>query len=242
MRPAVDREFAHPAEICAPHALGSRIFVSYAKQDEAAEDEVAGQGRGFVDVYDTAGNLLQRVGQHGQLNALWGLALAPASFGGFAGDLLVGDFGDGEINFYEDLGDGQFGHRGELRGADGKPLAIDGLWALEFRRGVVGEDVCQIGPGFEHSYVAAPLVELAIRSAEKPRGKSTVRGHSERVIRARDDIDWHPRRFVRTQSAHSRAPSGRVVVRLFRDNLSLPLAPATGGKREGRAGERFALA
>jgi uncharacterized protein (TIGR03118 family) len=116
--------------------IGSRIFVSYAKQDAEAADEVAGQGLGFVDVYDTAGNLLERVAQHGQLNAPWGLALAPASFGRFGGDLLVGNFGgDGEINAYEELPNGHFEHRGTLRGGDGKPLAIDGLWALEFGNG-----------------------------------------------------------------------------------------------------------
>ena len=108
------------------------MFVAYAKQDEDAEDEIAGQGRGFVDVYDTAGNLLDRVAQHGQLNAPWGLALAPESFGRFGGDLLVGNFGDGNINAYEELSNGHFAHRGELRGSDGKPLAIDGLWALQF--------------------------------------------------------------------------------------------------------------
>jgi uncharacterized protein (TIGR03118 family) len=115
--------------------IGARVFVSYAKQDEAAEDEVAGHGLGFVDVYDTAGNLLERVAQHGQLNAPWGLAVAPESFGRFGGDLLVGNFGDGEIIAYEELPNGHFEHRGELRGADGKPLAIDGLWALEFGNG-----------------------------------------------------------------------------------------------------------
>jgi uncharacterized protein (TIGR03118 family) len=115
--------------------IGSRVFVSYAQQDEDAEDEVAGQGKGFVDAYDTAGNLLGRVAQHGQLDAPWGLALAPASFGRFAGDLLVGNFGDGQINAYAPIGNGRFEHRGELRGADGKPLAIDGLWALEFGQG-----------------------------------------------------------------------------------------------------------
>src|SRR6266498_2265188 len=45
--------------------IGDRVFVSYAQQDADAEDEVAGQGKGFVDAYDTAGNLLQRVAQHG---------------------------------------------------------------------------------------------------------------------------------------------------------------------------------
>ena len=111
--------------------IGSRVFVSYAKQDADAEDEQAGQGRGFVDAYDLAGNLLERVAQHGQLNAPWGLALAPASFGRFAGDLLVGNFGDGQINAYEETGSG-FQHRGTLRDASGQKLVIDGLWALEF--------------------------------------------------------------------------------------------------------------
>jgi uncharacterized protein (TIGR03118 family) len=115
--------------------IGGRVFVAYAKQDADAEDEVAGQGTGFVDAYDLAGNLLGRVAQHGQLNAPWGLALAPAGFGRFGGDLLVGNFGDGQINAYEELPNGHFAHRGELRGSDGKPLAIDGLWALQFGNG-----------------------------------------------------------------------------------------------------------
>jgi len=115
--------------------IGSRVFVSYAKQDEDAEDEVAGQGRGFVDAYDLEGNLLARVAQHGQLDAPWGLALAPDTFGRYAGDLLVGNFGDGQINAYEELPNGQFAHRGTLRDAAGGKLSIDGLWALEFGNG-----------------------------------------------------------------------------------------------------------
>ena len=115
--------------------IGDHVFVAYAKQDDDAEDEVAGQGTGFVDAYDLAGNLLERVAQHGQLNAPWGLAPAPDGFGRFAGDLLVGNFGDGRINAYQELANGRFEHRGELRGSDGKPLAIDGLWALRFGNG-----------------------------------------------------------------------------------------------------------
>jgi uncharacterized protein (TIGR03118 family) len=115
--------------------IGDRVFVAYAKQDADAEDEVAGQGAGFVDAYDLAGNLLGRVAQHGQLNAPWGLALAPEGFGRFGGDLLVGNFGDGQINAYEELPNGHFEHRGELRGSDNKPLTIDGLWALRFGNG-----------------------------------------------------------------------------------------------------------
>jgi len=115
--------------------IGSRVFVTYAKQDADAADEIHGQGRGFVDAYDTSGTLLARVARHGQLDAPWGLALAPANFGRFSGDLLVGNFGDGQINAYEEMANGRFEHRGELRDADGKPLSIDGLWALQFGHG-----------------------------------------------------------------------------------------------------------
>jgi uncharacterized protein (TIGR03118 family) len=111
--------------------IGNRIFVSYAKQDADAHDDVAGQSLGFVDAYDLSGNLLTRVAQHGQLNSPWGLALAPPSFGRFAGDLLVGNFGDGQINAYEETSAG-FEHRGTLRDANGGKLVIDGLWALQF--------------------------------------------------------------------------------------------------------------
>lgn len=112
--------------------IGSRVFVTYAKQDADAADEIAGQGRGFVDAYDLVGHFLGRVAEHGQLNAPWGLAAAPASFGRFGGDLLVGNFGDGRINAYAEEADGTFAPRGTLRDADGKKLEIDGLWALEF--------------------------------------------------------------------------------------------------------------
>ena len=114
--------------------IGGNIFVAYAKQDADAEDEIAGQGQGFVDVYDTSGNLLGRVATRGQLNAPWGLAQAPANFDRFSGDLLVGNFGDGEINAYEMQSNG-FHFRGSLRDAEGKPIAIDGLWAIQFGKG-----------------------------------------------------------------------------------------------------------
>jgi uncharacterized protein (TIGR03118 family) len=111
--------------------IGSSIFVTYGKQDADAHDEVDGQGLGFVDQYDLQGNLLARVAQHGQLNAPWGLAMAPATFGRFAGDLLVGNFGDGQINAYSQ-NNGGWSHDGTLRSTTGGKLAIDRLWALEF--------------------------------------------------------------------------------------------------------------
>lgn len=115
--------------------LGGRLYVAFAKQDAQAQDEVAGAGLGFVDVFDTNGQLLQRLVSQGQLNAPWGLALAPGHFAGFGGDLLVGNFGDGAINAY-DPNSGEF--HGQLTNEDGNPIRIDGLWALRFGNGVIG--------------------------------------------------------------------------------------------------------
>jgi uncharacterized protein (TIGR03118 family) len=115
--------------------IGGTIFVTYAKQDGAGHDDVAGQGLGFVDMFTTSGAFLGRVAQRGQLNSPWGLAMAPANFGRFGGDLLVGNFGDGQINAYGLQPNGKFEHRGELRGTDGNALAIDGLWSLQFGKG-----------------------------------------------------------------------------------------------------------
>jgi uncharacterized protein (TIGR03118 family) len=107
--------------------LNGELYVSYARQDADAEDEIAGQGRGIVDVFDTSGHLLRRLINHGQLNAPWGMTIAPDGFGTFSGDLLVGNFGDGRIHAY----DPHTGHfEGTLRDAHGKPIVIDGLWAL----------------------------------------------------------------------------------------------------------------
>jgi uncharacterized protein (TIGR03118 family) len=115
--------------------LGGRLYVAYAKQDADAEDEVAGEGLGFVDVYSTRGHLLRRLVSQGNLNAPWGLALAPKRFGGFGGELLVGNFGDGKINVY----DPRSGHfQGQLVNEDGNPIQIDGLWALRFGNGTFG--------------------------------------------------------------------------------------------------------
>jgi uncharacterized protein (TIGR03118 family) len=111
--------------------LGGKIYVTYAQQS-GGHDEVDGPGKGFVDVFDTNGNLLNRVASGGTLNAPWGLALAPSDFGDFSNDLLVGNFGDGTINAF-DLN--TFAFEGQLLGNDGNPLSIDGLWALAFGNG-----------------------------------------------------------------------------------------------------------
>ncbi len=109
--------------------LGNRIYVTYALQDAAKHDDVAGAGNGFVTAFDLQGNFLGRIGSMGTLNSPWGLAIAPSSFKGFAGDLLVGNFGDGTINVFNP-DPATPGFLGQLTGADGKPIVIDGLWGL----------------------------------------------------------------------------------------------------------------
>jgi uncharacterized protein (TIGR03118 family) len=114
-------------------AIGGDLYVSYAKQDEDREDDVAGRGLGFIDVYAPDGRLLRRLASNGALNAPWGMALAPASFGRFSNRLLVGNFGDGLINAY-DLASGQW--VGRLKGPNRRPIRIPGLWGIAFGNGV----------------------------------------------------------------------------------------------------------
>lgn len=115
--------------------IDGTIVVTYAKQDADARDDSPGLGHGFVDMFDTSGTFLGRVATRGPLDSPWGLAVAPASFGRFEGDLLVGNFGDGQINAYELRSEGTYEHAGTLRRGNGSVLAIDGLWALSFGNG-----------------------------------------------------------------------------------------------------------
>ena len=118
-------------------AIGTNLYVTYAMQDTNTFDDVPGAGNGFVDVFDTAGNLLKRFAANGPLNAPWGLALAPASFGSFGGALLVGNFGDGHINAFDaSLGT----YLGPLLNTNGTPIVIQGLWGLIFGNGGKGGD------------------------------------------------------------------------------------------------------
>jgi len=118
-------------------AINGKLYVTYAKQDADAEDDVAGRGNGFIDVFDTNGHLQQRLASRGELNSPWGMALAPAGFGDFGGALLVGNFGNGHINaFNPDTGK----FLGTLSEAPGRPLTIDGLWGLAFGNGTPSGD------------------------------------------------------------------------------------------------------
>ncbi|MGE5360698.1 MAG: TIGR03118 family protein [Bacteroidales bacterium] len=118
--------------------IGGVIYVTYALQDDAKKDDVAGPGHGFINAFDTSGTLLRRVASRETLNSPWGIALAPDDFGAFSNKLLVGNFGDGAIHAFDPTKfrrDGEYQNRGPLHSADGRPIAIDGLWALRFGNG-----------------------------------------------------------------------------------------------------------
>jgi uncharacterized protein (TIGR03118 family) len=111
-------------------SIDGHLYVTFAAQDADKEDDVAGAGFGFVDVFDTEGHYLRRLITGGELNAPWGLAKVPGHFGRFDDEiLLVGNFGDGNINAY-DVRTGGF--RGKLLHRTGQPLEFNGLWALFF--------------------------------------------------------------------------------------------------------------
>jgi uncharacterized protein (TIGR03118 family) len=100
--------------------FNNEIFVTYAKQDSKRHDDVACPGCGFVNVFDTSGNLLRHLVANGNLNAPWGLVEVE-------GELWVGNFGDGLINVYDPM-TGVFIE--QLMRADGTPLQFDGLWDM----------------------------------------------------------------------------------------------------------------
>jgi uncharacterized protein (TIGR03118 family) len=117
--------------------LDDKLYVTFAQQDADKKDDVAGPGHGFVDAFDLNGNMLERIASRGVLNSPWGLDIAPKGFGQFAGDLLVGNFGDGTIDAF-DPRHGKF--LGQLLGGDGNPLQIQDLWALTNGTGSSGTD------------------------------------------------------------------------------------------------------
>ena len=119
-------------------ALGGNIFVTYAQQDAAKHADVPVAGHAYVDEFTLDGQLVGHVVNSGKknapLDAPWGLALAPADFGSFGGDLLVGNFGNGRVSAYTQRGNAWV-YKGQLRTGTGAPIAIDGLWAIAFGNG-----------------------------------------------------------------------------------------------------------
>lgn len=113
-------------------AFGDRVFVTYIWR--APVDGNDAPSGGYVDEFDRDGKLVARVAHDGGLNEPWGLALAPKSFGRFSGDLLVANFGDGQIDAYTRSGTG-WRADGTLTGTNGKPVTVNGVWGIAFGNG-----------------------------------------------------------------------------------------------------------
>jgi uncharacterized protein (TIGR03118 family) len=128
-----DTGMFHDASLPAGYApfnvaeINGQVYVTYAKQNAEQHDDVAGPAHGFVDVFTNDGAWVRRLVSHSVLNSPWGMTIAPATFGQFANDLLIGNFGDGRIHAFDPTTGAA---RGILRGTSGRPLAIDGLWGL----------------------------------------------------------------------------------------------------------------
>jgi len=118
--------------------IGGQLFVTYALQDADKHDDVGGPGNGYVDIFDTSGDLLQRFAAHGALNSPWGVALAPVGFGAYGGDLLVGNFADGRINVFDPATGAWLGAL--ATDANGTPIEVPGLWGIVFGNGHNGGD------------------------------------------------------------------------------------------------------
>ena len=132
-------------------AIAENLYVTYAKQDSAKHDDVAGPGNGFVEIYSAAGFRLGHL-EHGPwLNSPWAATMATRDFGAFSSDLLVGNFGSGQIAAYNPL-TGQF--LGLMQNPDNSILTIDGLWGLSFGNGGTA------GPEDTLYFTAGPDMEM----------------------------------------------------------------------------------
>lgn len=122
--------------------LNGNLFVTYAEQNPANKAaQLPAAGAGFVDEFSLSGQLEAQVASGGDLNAPWGLAIAPSSFGSLAGDLLVGNFGSGHIDAYN-LANDSF--QGEVLGANGQPFTEPALWSLTVGNGAAGGSAQQL--------------------------------------------------------------------------------------------------
>ncbi len=115
------------------HTVGTLLFVTFAKQDPSKHDELDGAGLGFVSVFHMDGTFVKRFasgskagGKIPQLNAPWGVAVAPSGFGADGGKILIGNFGNGEIAVFSTAGK----YLGVLEKSKGHPVKISGLWEI----------------------------------------------------------------------------------------------------------------
>jgi uncharacterized protein (TIGR03118 family) len=121
--------------------MGGKLYVAYAKVEAQGIDDVPGAGNGYIAVFDYSGNLQSTLISQGSLNSPWGMAIAPATFGDFAGNLLVSNFGDGTINAF-DVTTGVW--KAALSDLMGDPISIPGIWSINFGNGGKGGDTATL--------------------------------------------------------------------------------------------------
>ncbi len=127
--------------------VNGKLYVEYAQINPATGRAVTGLGLGYVDVFDTNGNLLQRLVSGGQLDAPWGVAIAPSGFGSFGNDVLIGNFGNGEINVYDPTSGTYIG---TLSNATGAPLVNSGLWGIAFGNSAANPNALYFAAGINN--------------------------------------------------------------------------------------------
>jgi uncharacterized protein (TIGR03437 family) len=148
--------------------INGTLFVTYAQQNAQKNASVGGAGNGYVAMFSLGGGLIANLIAQGPLNSPWGMAIAPPNFGPFAGALIVGNFSDGRINAFNAT-TGVF--LGTLNDTTGTPIAIPGLWSLNFGSGAANEDpgtlyiTAGIGGGPNHDPLQSHGLLASIQAA-----------------------------------------------------------------------------
>jgi len=118
--------------------LGGSLFVAYAPLPATGGEAIPGLHNGVIAEFSPAGTFISNIAMSGLLNDPWGMVMAPANFGRFSNDLLIGNFGDGKIVGYWPVGNGKYNFRGLVVGTNHYPLSLGALWALWFGNGANG--------------------------------------------------------------------------------------------------------
>ena len=107
--------------------INGNLYVTYAFQKVGHQDDSAGLGRGYINIFTPGGMLIKRFASQGKLNSPWGMVSSSPGFTDVPNAILIGNFGDGRINVFDDAGN----FKGQLMDKNNHPIIIDGLWALE---------------------------------------------------------------------------------------------------------------
>jgi uncharacterized protein (TIGR03118 family) len=116
---------------------GGKIYVTFAKQDGTKHNAVTGAGNGLIDTFNLSTGTFTRFASGsnagGKLTGIdtpWGIALAPASYGTHANQLLIANHGNGTIMAFSTSGTSS-----GLLGSGKTSYVINGLWGLAFGNG-----------------------------------------------------------------------------------------------------------